>query len=213
MKATLAILAHESAQPTIDDFLPQWKKLDCNLVVFLPKGHKVEGFRQQFYQGENAYSGRKVFERFLQCCETLNLMRSELYIIAEYDTVNLSNDLPQHQSGYITSNFILADGIKTSTGTQLCALSPWVMDYMMLKRFIEAGRKYIEGDGDAPHMGGLLDRWIGSVIQRAELPHVTPFNMIGYPWHPGIEDRIKNVGATWVHGFKLRKEFGTAWTG
>jgi len=44
MKPILIILAHQAAQPTINDFLPRWKALDCELVCHLPDDDRVDGF-------------------------------------------------------------------------------------------------------------------------------------------------------------------------
>jgi hypothetical protein len=213
MNTFLAILAHESAQPTINDFLPRWKALGTRMAAFVPQGHYVDGFQLVHHQGENAYSGNKVFERFLLCCETLVKTTYDAFVIAEYDTVNLKNELPKVMPDVVVSNFIWAFGAEGyEKESQLCALSPWVMTRQTLVRFIEAGREYIDGDGDMPNMKGVLDRWIGSVITRSGMNAYSPYDMIGYPWHPGIERRIRNTGANWVHGFKSRKEFGDAWT-
>jgi hypothetical protein len=212
MSTFLAIIAHESAQPTIDQFMPRWKALGTRMAVFVPRGHNVDGFQLIYHQGENAYSGQKVFERFLLCCESLALTTYDSFIIAEYDTVNLRDDLPKLKDDKISSNLIWATGAPGyEHEKQLCALSPWCMTMPTLKCFIAAGRKYIEQDGDAPSMRGLLDRWIGSVMTRANIGGYSPPDMIGYPWHPGIERRIKTIRANWVHGFKTRKEFGDAW--
>jgi hypothetical protein len=212
MKPILAILAHQAAQPTIDDFMPQWKRLPCDVVAFIPEGDTIQGFDAVHNIGISAYSGAQVFERFLLTCEALESMPYDRFIIAEYDTVNLSDELPPYIAGHMISNFVIADGINKNTGTQFCALSPWVMDRPTLRQFIEAGRKYAPEDGDAPSMGGLLDRWIGSVAKRSGMKTKWPYNMIGYPWHEGIHRRITNTGATWIHGFKTKEEFGELWT-
>jgi hypothetical protein len=213
MSTFLAILAHQSAQPTIDDFLPRWKALGARMGVFVPREHNVDGFQLIYHQGENAYSGQKVFERFLLCCESLVMMSYDSYIIAEYDTVNLRDELPEILPEKISSSLMWSNGPEGHEHElQLCALSPWCMTKPTLVRFIAAAREHIDGDGDMPSCKGLLDRWIGSVMVRANIGGHTPHDMIGYPWHPGIERRIKNIRANFVHGFKSRKEFGDAWT-
>jgi hypothetical protein len=209
---TLAILAHQAAQPTIDDFLPRWKVLPCRLVAFVPEGDAVQGFQTVYHIGESAHKGAKVFQRFLATCEALLLTDSAHFVIAEYDTVNLLGELPKYKQGYMISNFVEA-GFHDSEEVQLCALSPWVMDRETLQGFTDAARGFIDADGDAPQIGGLLDRWIGLVVKRAGIPHLSPFDMIGYPWEHDIVRRIKNIRASWVHGLKRKEDFGDSWTG
>jgi hypothetical protein len=157
MQPVLAILAHQAAQPTIDDFLSRWLALDCRLICYVPKGDSVAGFNEVREIGESAYSGAKVFRRFLDTLADVfdihSLMPNGYAIIAEYDTVPLRQELPQVTDGSISAHFVKAhapDGIDAPE--QLCALSPWVMDRWTIGRFIAAGEKRLSEFGDCDHL-------------------------------------------------------------
>lgn len=207
MNTVLAILAHESAQPTVDEFLPKWNALPCRKIAFIPSGHKLEGFQEIIHQGESAYSGAKVFVRFLLCLEALLETTAEILIVAEYDTVPLRPELPKYTPGLMISNFVSIG----NPATILCALSPWVMDRPTAESFVSAGRKHLIEFGDCDHLDGLLDRWIGEVILAGCIKCNGGMDMIGYPWHEGIHRRIRNTRANWIHGFKSKADFGDLW--
>lgn len=212
MKTTLAILAHSGAQKTVDDFLPRWKSLDADLFCSLPVGDSIQGFDRHIYAGQSAYSGFHVFDRFLQTLWALIETQSDNLIIAEYDTVNLHPTLPKIRPVMITSYFVKADPPIGGGPMQLCALSPWCFDRESAWEFYHAAKESLEKDRDFDAGKGLLDRWIGSVVDQYNLPHVMGYDMLGYPWHDGAHDRIERMGFSWIHGWKNKEDFGRLWT-
>jgi hypothetical protein len=210
-ETVLGIMAHASARPTVEAFQTRWKTLDVDTRLFVPVGDEaaIEGATGI---GENAYSGVKVFQRFLDTLEHLTAHPgAETIILAEYDTVNLTNRLPYYTPGGITSCFMLSPPPKEREGNeQLCALSPWIMDRETALDFIAAGRQHIEEHGDCGHIDGLLDRWIGEVITTHKLAYAGGVNLLGYPWRDGFAETVRG-GKTWVHGFKTIEEFGEIW--
>lgn len=199
-KTALCILAHESAQSTVDLFLPQWKQLDCDLYCSIPEGDKINGFDKVLTIGKSAYSGKDVFHRFTATLGVMIETGADRIVIAEYDTVNLRPDFPSMIPGTVISCFV-------TDGDQVCALSPWAMDLAAAKQLHSACLSALE-DGDYPEGKGLLDRWIGNVIRRAEIKGHGSSDCIGYPWKPGTVERIKAEGINWIHGWKTKEEFG-----
>ena len=212
MKPVLAILAHQSAQPTIDDFAPRWKQLDADLVCYVPLGETITGIDDVRHIGCSAHAGNIVFTRFLQTLTNLLGSPNEWFIVAEYDTVNLRPKLPAMHFGAITSHLVMARPHNLAPGEmQLCSLSPWVMDRRTMLDFIEAGNDLLKTDPNCESVSGLLDRWIGLVIQHGDITAMGGPDMMGYPWHPGAHDRIRWMGFNWIHGFKRASDFGELW--
>lgn len=199
-KTSLAIMAHESAQPTVDLFLPKWKELDCDLYCSIPEGDEIKGFERVLRLGKSAYSGRDVFHRFTATLGAMIETGADRIVIAEYDTVNLRPQFPIITKGSVMSCFV-------SDGDQVCALSPWAMDADTAKQ-LHAACVIALDDGDYPEGNGLLDRWIGNVIRRAEIHGCNSSDCIGYPWKDGTRERIQAECINWIHGWKTKEEFG-----
>lgn len=212
MKPVLAILAHESAQPTIDDFLPRWKQVDARLICYTPIGHNVIGFDETRTLGESAHSGYQVFSRFVETLKDLLTLDREWFVVAEYDTVNLRPDLPRMIAGRLTSHLVMAPPHDCASGQmQLCSLSPWIMDRKTMALFVFESERLLVDDPNCHRASGLLDRWIGTVIQKGEIPAQGGTDLLGYPWHPGAHRRIRSMGYNWVHGWKRKEDFLDLW--
>jgi hypothetical protein len=212
MSTALAIMAHGGAQATVDDFLPHWKSLDAFLICSLPKGENLTGFDNYFHGGQSAYSGYHVFHRFML---TLRMLLETTYddiIIAEYDTVNLRPELPVIEFGSLGSYFVVAEGPVSGSPLQLCALSPWCMDRGTGWKLLAACEESLTLDPDYEAGKGLLDRWIGKVVWDHGIPHHVGQFLLGYPWHVGVHDRIRNLHANWIHGWKTKEDFKHLWT-
>ncbi len=213
MKPILAILAHESAQPTIDDFLPKWNQLDARIICYVPVGHLVTGFDEVRHIGESAHAGNKVFRRFIDTLKDLLTTDADNFVVIEYDTVNRHPLLPKATPGKLVSYLVtLHRHCETSGPMQLCSLSPWVMDRTTMEIFIATAERILPDDPDGADISGLLDRWIGNVIERGPIPAIRGGDMLGYPYHPGIHDRITRMGYNWIHGWKRKEDFGDLWT-
>lgn len=210
--ATVLIMAHGGAQATVNDFLPKWKALPAQLVCSLPEGEHVDGFNLYFHGGKSAYSGRECFNRFIATLQTALETSSEILVIAEYDTVPLRPVLPVIKPGKVMSYYVVAEGPVIGRGLQFCALSPWAMDRPTAVKLLAACRAAIAEDPDYPAGKGLLDRWLGHVITRYDVPREMGMDMLGYPWHDGAHDRIRWMNFNWIHGWKSKEEFGDLWT-
>ena len=208
----LAILAHQSAQVTVDEFLPQWRKVDCHLRCYVPVGDTVTGFDDVQQIGVSAHSGYGVFRRFIDTCRDLLRDEYEHYIIAEYDTLNMTPELPMLRADKLTTYVVWAPPHNTNDGAlQLCLLSPWCFPRHLLARFVEEAERQIEIDPDAPRFGGLLDRWIGWVVRKAGIPTTLDPDLLGYPYFDEVYDLIKWAKPTWVHGWKRKEDFKDVW--
>jgi hypothetical protein len=212
-KPLLVVLAHESAQPTVDLFLPRWKTLDCDLVCALPCGDTVTGFDRCWHNGQSAHAGNKVFRRFADVCGMAAENGNEQIVIAEYDTVPLRPKMPPIKPGMITSGFYVSTPHYREVGDlQGLALSPWAMDRATLLSFIDAMDDALEVDPDGEQFDGLLDRWIAWAALRAGIQFHTTNQVFSYPMRPGAHEKIKRTGANWIHGWKTKEEFGDIWT-
>jgi len=200
----LIVIAHESAQPTIDLFLPKWKALDCDLICAVPVEHKVSGFERVFENGESAHAGRKVFERFLDACRMSLETGCERITIAEYDTVPLRPQMPPIVDDKITCGLFYSTPHNSEVGEmQSLILSPWSMTRQTMRRFVAGMESAMEED---------LDRWLGWAITRAGIEVHGTHKISSYPMHPGAREKIKRTGANWIHGWKTREQFGDLWT-
>ncbi len=208
----LVILAHESAQPTIDLFLPKWEALDCDLICAVPVGHKVSGFDHVVEHGESAHAGRKVFERFIAACKMSMEGEHKRIVIAEYDTVPLRPQMLPVVEDKITCGLFISTPHNCEVGDlQALALSPWAMTRETMDRFIHEMDSAFEIDPDGVSFDGLLDRWLGWILMRGGFDIHTTHKLSSYPIHPGSRERIKRTGAIWVHGWKTREQFGDLW--
>ena len=213
MNTCLAILAHAGAAKTCSQFLPKWRSLGLPLYAFVPEGHWVSGFETVYQQGRSAHKGYFVFDRFLRCCETLLGTLHDQFIIAEYDTVNLRPEMPTSKPFTLTSPGIFTPPILgDARNVQMCMLSPWTMSRKWAEEFIMIARSELALDPDFPTGGGLLDRWIGETVRTHNLPVANCDNAFGYPWHIGMEERIKRMNFCWIHGLIDKSEFGELWT-
>jgi len=208
-KDLLVIVAHQSAQPTIDLFLPYWNALDCDLICALPSGDYVNGFSQNFHYGTSAHGGRKVFERFIETCKMSLETTCERITIAEYDTVPLRPQMPPIVDGKITCGMFISTPHYREVGElQALALSPWAMTRQTMYRFVDAMEAAFDIDPDGERFDGLLDRWLGWAIMREGIGIHSTHKLASYPIHPGAKERIKRTGAVWVHGWKTAADFG-----
>lgn len=210
VKTLLAILAHEGAADTVADFMPRWRRLGIPVWGFVPDGHALGGFDRLICHGANGRVGASVFGRFLHCCDALLTdSDADVFIIAEYDTVNILDNLTPYKRGVVTCPGVVipAEGRKTAK----CLLSPWTMDCQTLGRLCAAMRSVLAETNEWNGTDGLLDRWLGFVCAQHSIPCLNACNALGYPWHDGVHERIRRLNYAWVHGWKRKEDFGELW--
>ena len=208
----VAVLAHESAQPTVDEFLPQWRKLPCPLRCYVPEGHTINGFDDVRQIGQSAHAGFLVFRRFIDTCRDLLRDEHDHYIIIEYDTVNITADLPALDPRALVGWRMWAPPHNMADGEpQSCILSPWCFPRAALLRFVAQAEVEIAADPESSRFSGLLDRWIGWVALRSGIMSVMGRDLLGYPYFNGVHDEIRRTGAKWVHGWKHKEDFEDLW--
>lgn len=217
MTGAIAVMAHAGAKPTIDAFLPQWKKLGPPIFAFLPSGDKWPSapINGVVVGGESARTGNPVFLRFLDMCKRLLTAHFDAYFIMEYDTVNLTNKLPRFNPSVVNSGLVALVGMEGHSQPK-CSMSPWVLTRAMLAALVEAMQMELRDPCNADleqfHMG-LLDRWIGVACMRAHLPQGHLPDVLPYPWDTkeDVHKRIADDGISWVHGWKTKENFRHLW--
>lgn len=218
MPTCLAIIAHEKAAPTIADFEPQWRKLGLPILAFLPEGDKWPGgeVERVYNYGESAHRGVPVYLRFVNVLLELLRTQYDEYIIAEYDTANLTAALPASTPNHLSSAFCSTFGpdVEKVTGhrTYYISLSPWCLDRAIARRLLFAMWQRLDFPKHEEWVGGYLDRWIASVALEAAIPCAKLPNAIG--WTHGIEDihaKARAMQATWIHGWKSKADFKDLW--
>lgn len=210
VKTILAILAHEGAKETVEDFMPRWMRLGILVWGFVPSGETLEGFDRLVSNGVNSRVGTGVFNRFLGCCEVLlSESDADAFIIAECDTVNILDNLTPYKRGFITCPGVLIPN--ESGGSAKCLLSPWTMDRETLAKLVAAMESTLAVGDDWFGTSGLLDRWLGAVCDRHGIPCLNACNALGYPWHDGSHEKIRRMNYAWVHGWKRKEDFGELW--
>lgn len=208
----LFILAHEGAAATVADFMPRWRALGVPVIGLLPLGERLEGFDHCRTTGRSAVLGRPVLERFLFSVGSLEMDNWEAVTIAEYDTLNRHDTLPEVLPGGITSNEVMARPHGCVEGPkELLCFSPWTFDQHGLEEFISAGWAELLRDPDGSERLGILGRWIGLVVERAGIPHATLASGTGWPKFEGAQRWVRQMDINWVHGLKSRDQFGEAW--
>lgn len=212
-KRILAVMAHQTAQISCDLFLPRWRVLDVPIVAYLPEGHTIKGFDAYRNVGINGILGWSILNRYLQTCIALLEEDFDEYTLIEYDTVNLGDQLPECLPGGVTSNMVFARPHEKHDGPEceVLSFSPWTFDRKSLAAFVEKATEMLQADPEGSERKGILDRWVGLVIERAGLEHHPILSGIGWPKHPGAHELIERMGINWVHGWKLRCEFGDLW--
>ena len=207
MKTCLAILAHEGSEETVSDFMPRWRALGVPVWGCYPEKDLPadDWWDEMIFTGKSAHAGHEVFKRFCETCDILADEDFDLFVIAEYDTANLGEDLPTWSPDSLSSYLV---DIGESF---MCMLSPWVMTKHTLGYFIEAMQIELSKDPECLESKGLLDRWIGIVCERHDIPFAMCDNSLSYPWHVGAHDRIKRMGYQWVHGWKHAADFKDLW--
>ena len=207
MNPCLAIFTHEGAAGTVDDFMPRWKALGIPVIGCYPEGDRITGdWDDTISEGISAHAGEAVFLRFRNTCDRLLATRHDLFVIAEYDTVNLRDELPRHTAGHVSTY-----PITINDSPAKCLLSPWVMDRMTLAELSVAMSHELKVNRRCEESMGLLDRWLGIVCEHGEVKTIMCANALGYPWHAGAIDRIRRMGYAWVHGWKHKENFGDLW--
>ncbi len=214
MNACLAIMAHEGAQQTVCDFYPQWEKLGIPIHLYVPNGHNLKG-HNAIQNGPDARTGNNVVWRFMQICkDLLETDSSDLYILAEYDTLNLTDQLPDIVISAVNCGHVqLAQKDNDATNIlngQQCALSPWIVSRPMLAALVEALKMGMAA-GFSPYREGLLDRMIADACNRFGVPMRNIEKLLPYPWIENPQKRIVALGKTWVHGWKTKEEFKELW--
>lgn len=209
MKACLAILAHAAAAPTIRDFQPRWTRLGFPVLAFLPEGEAWPGAPVEavIHQGTSQHAGAAACARFLACCRTLLRSAYDVFVIMEYDTVNLTDELPAIGSGAVNCGLMKTSGGDTPPDAIL-AFSPWIVTRPLLAALIEC----LQMEDAAPQfpqwVRGLLDRWIGTAIHHRLALQRLPQCVA---WPPTDLAAAGAAPPTFVHGWKSRAQFGDLW--
>jgi hypothetical protein len=206
MKTKLSILSHESAQATVDEFLPYWRAVTDDVTIFVPVGH-FGGTPC----GPNAYKGAGALQRFIATCRHL-LMESdaELHIIAEYDVLPLKPEIPAILSWAINCGAVMLQDTQTREilPGQLCALPPWIVTRPMLAALIEACEMQAAKPLPDWTLGGLLDRLIGAAIYNGGLiPNNLKEVLSHTSSYPEPHKYLVASGKTWIHGWKRLADF------
>jgi hypothetical protein len=185
MKTCLAVMAHESAGPTIADFQPRWEKLGLPILAFVPEGHAWPGVpvAAVHAQGESAHGGEPVFRRFLTMCETLLDTDFDRFLVMEYDTVNLGDTFPAHDPKAITAGFMKVTEHGCPGGNYLIALSPWIFTRPILSHFCGVMRHALRRPLFPEWMAGLLDRWLAVAMIENNLPLFQLSPALPFPFH------------------------------
>jgi hypothetical protein len=192
--------------------MPKWKQLGLPVIGFFPENSVGNLFDETACFGKSAHSGRFVFERFIAILENLLARDYERVILAEYDTLNMRNEIPEFNPGHCSSWSVLLPPHGGACGPdQLCCFSPWMFDRKSAAEFIDAGKKEIETDPDCSSRLGLLDRWIGKVVSENKIPILHPSNVFGWAKHEGWTERVKRFNPAWVHGWKNKSDYGDLW--
>jgi len=213
MNGCLAILAHEKAAPTIADFYPQWRKLGIPMIAFLPVGDSWPGgpVNRVVNYGVSAHRGLPVYDRFMQCLQTMLETEYDWFAIMEYDTVNLAERIPDINVMAVNCGLLQAWGAGAEPG-QILALSPWIMTRPMAAALLEALKMQLRRPDCVKWVDGLLDRWIGVAILKASLPYAGLKEC--FPWCDDRWDMMKLLeenNAIIVHGWKTKESFKHLW--
>lgn len=216
MKPLLTILAHTGAASTIRDYLPQWQKLDVDLAFAYPFisviADEIPNSATVLKIGVDAHKGESCMRRFLETLRYLYGMDRNVHIIAEYDTVNLTERLPEGNPRQINCGavFQLRSAKTNDLLPQFCCMSPWMVTRPMMAALIccvEDALKISPPDW----VLGLLDRWIGFAVFRLAAPVGGMPNVCAYPWLPDIHFAIRERSIDWVHGWKSKEDFKHLW--
>jgi hypothetical protein len=213
MNGCLAILAHEKAAPTIADFYPQWRKLGLPMIAFLPVGDSWPGgpVNRVVNYGVSAHRGLPVYDRFMQCLQTMLQTDYEWFALMEYDTANLTDTLPGINVMCVNAGLMQAFGAGAEDG-QILALSPWIMTRPMAAALLEAMRTQLRKNDCAQWVDGLLDRFIGVAILKENVPYAGLEQC--WPWCEDRWDMMKLIAdknATIIHGWKSKESFKHLW--
>ncbi len=209
-------MAHDGAAETILDFQPQWEKLGFDILAFIPKDQEWPGapVKAVFKQGASAHNGEPVFRRFLSLCETLAESDYERFAIFEYDTVNLTDQLPVTDPSNLAGGLMLTFGPDVPNhGNFFISLSPWILHRRVLSHLIHAMSLALACK--SPHeewIDGLLDRWLAVLFMEYDVPCETIQKAMPFPFaHLAPLRFIEKEKTAVVHGFKRRQDFGHLW--
>ena len=219
MSICIAVLAHEGAKETIAEFQPQWERLGLPIHVFLPEGDKWPGTPVDavYNQGTSAHRGQETYDRFIRMAETLLKTDYEMFVMMEYDTVNLVDDLPDFNRYKANCAFLETNGEDVARCLKrnhfYIALSPWIWSRSTIEALLPFMKIPITEPQEVEWIDGLLDRWIAMVVlnQRAvKAGNITR----SYSWpvnDPIAHEKIKHFGMIWVHGWKRKSDFLDLW--
>jgi hypothetical protein len=205
MKYSLSILAHDGAEQTVREFMPYWRAVDEDVVVYLPEGSRGFDFCIYNNVGQNAYRGNETLVRWAETVKVAAKREADFYIFAEYDTLPMSPTLPQVQAGSVNAAVV---SVSYPGAIKFCLLSPLVLSKEMLNPFCDALMAQAQRPEPEWTIGGLTDRLLSEAAINAGLPLNNIGNAIGYLQFPDIHKMIVGSGANWVHGWKSLDEFG-----
>ncbi len=216
MNICLAIMGHEGARATIAEFQPRWNKLGLPILAFVPATDQWPGepVDHVYQEGENAHGGEPVYRRFLGMCQRLLETEHDRFVIMEYDTVNLSDQLPEFGGREIVGGFMKTFGPEVPGGSYYISLSPWMMSRPMLAALVEAMRMQLRRPQHVSWVGGLLDRWLAVAMLEVDLPLMTDARALPFPFpHLKPLEWIEQHKPVFVHGYKRAADFKHLWPG
>ncbi len=209
-------MAHEGASETILDFQPEWEKLGLDILAFIPEDHEWPGapVKAVLKQGASARSGELVFRRFLLLCQTLAESSYDRFAIFEYDTLNLTNQLPGTHPLKLAAGFMITHGPDVpNNGKFFISLSPWILERCVLSRLIHAMCSALACKSPYERwIAGLLDRWLAVLFVEYDVPYEHIIKSLPFPFsHLDPLRFIENEKPAIVHGFKRKQDFGHLW--
>ncbi len=211
MLKCLAIVAHEKAKETLEDFWPAWKWLGVPIVAFLPDGETwpIEGTPDHlFHYGKSAHRGSAAFLRLAHCFKTLATLNYDAFTIIEPDCLPMVPRLPPVHAGKFSGWNIQ---IKECAAWSLCTLPPWTADIQTLRQLSTYLDVSLTAYDEHPDCEGLADRWLMKTVLAADIPMGVLHETLGYVWVDNILQIIRELRPIWVHGFKRKSELQDLW--
>jgi hypothetical protein len=214
MKTCLAVIAHDGAGDTINDFMPRWRKMGFPIIAYMPHWQLWPSKQMPDCIMNIGYGGHdaELMDRFFQVCCDLLQTGYDAFLIFEYDTVNLIDTFPEGliRRDSIGSSLLTVFGEGAPAG-YMTSFSPWIMTRPMLAAFIEAMRCSMRNPVHTEWHSNLLDRWLATVLIENKLPFYCVHSM-PYPFE-ALEpiNWIKKDKVWFAHGYKRREDFKDAW--
>lgn len=210
MQTLIVVLAHKAEESTFKRHLPLWQK--HGLPIWIVTDETLDTDLPQFVFGPCDHQGTRQVVRFEKMIDLLlKPDRFDRFVLFEYDSfcVRPLSPLLEHWAnpsmGLLPGAFVGNVGINYESGRFSSPVYfgfPWFMDkqvVLTLRRFLPL---------DVNFEGGFLDRMMGALIQKAEIPAL-PTNRLCYcpntitkeMW-PEVLQRIEKDRICLFHGVK-----------